>query len=197
MNMLLKLRFVVVGTASFVSMAGLCAGQQAKPQASAEKSPSDKAASPIKVTIKITDANPEDALRTFMVALLAQDEPVLHAVTVPNPDLGWLLKGTALPAPVLKDLTAKFAKQPIKRLKAGETIALARGKQYTVAASDVGDDKAILLPQGSPVPTRMQKVKGHWKVVADPFIAASKAANVARKKAEAKTAAQKKVAPQQ
>ena len=116
------------------------------------------------------------------------------AVTVAHPDLGWLLKGDAAPPEVIKDATAQIAKQPIKSLKQGENVPLPRGKQYVVAATDVGVDKAILLPRGAPVPTRLNKVKGHWKVVADPFIASRKAADAARKKAEAKKAALKKPA---
>ena len=90
---------------------------------------------------------------------------------------------------MIKDATAQFAKLPIKRLKEGEKVALPKGKQYVVAASEVGEDRAVLLPQGAPVPTRLQKVDGHWKVAADPFIAARKAADAATKKAEANKAA--------
>ena len=124
-----------------------------------------------------------------MLAVLAQDGAALRAVTLPSPDLGLLLNGQGAPADVIKAATEQFARLPMKRLKPGESIALTRNKPYIVSASEVGEDRAIVLPQGSPVPTRLQRVKGHWKVAADPFIAARKAADLARKKAEAKKAA--------
>ena len=142
--------------------------------------------------LKVKDATPEDALRSFMLAVLAQDGAAVQEVTLPNPDRDWLLKGQPAPPEVIKDATAQFAKLPIKRLKSGESVALPRGKQYIVAVSDVGEDRAVLLPQGAPVPTRLRKVDGHWKVAADPFIAARKAADAAIKKAEASRPAHKR-----
>ena len=130
-----------------------------------------------------------------MLALMAQDEAALREVTIPTPDLDWLLKGDPAPPEVIKDATAQFTRQPIKRLKDGETVALPRGRQYVVAANEVGEDKAVLLPQGAPVPTRLHKVKGQWKVVADPFIAGRKAADAARKKAQMKSSAAQKPVP--
>ena len=142
--------------------------------------------------IKVADATPEDALRTFMLALMTQEETALRAVTLPTADLAWLLRGQPAPPEVIKDATAQFAKLPIKRLKQGEKVALPRGKQYVVAADEVGEDRAVVLPQGAPVPTRLRKVDSHWKVAADPFIAARKAADAAMKKAEAAKAASKR-----
>jgi hypothetical protein len=143
-------------------------------------------------TIKVADATPEDALRTFMLALMTQEEAALRMVTLPNADLAWLLKGQPAPPEVVKAASAQFAKLPIKRLKEGERVALPKGKQYVVAAHEVGEDRAVVLPQGAPVPTRLRKVDNHWKVAADPFIAARKAADAAMKKAEADKAAAKR-----
>ena len=53
--------------------------------------------------IKVADATPEDALRTFMLAVMAHDEAALHVVTLPDPDLDWLLKGPAAPPEVIKE----------------------------------------------------------------------------------------------
>jgi hypothetical protein len=197
MNMLLKSRVAFV--AWIYLLLATCPGiaQQAKPGSGADEARSTKANSATKAKITVADSTPEDALRTFMLALISQDEPAVRAVSVPSPDLAWLIKGDPAPPEVIKDVMAQLAKQPIKRLKEGENVPLPRGKQYVVAATDVGDDKAILLPQGAPLPTRLHKVKGHWKVVADPFIAGRKAADAARKKAEAKNAELKKPASKQ
>lgn len=88
---------------------------------------------------------------------------------------------------MIKDATAQFDRQPMKRLKEGEKVALPKGKQYVVAAGEVGEDRAVLLPNGAPIPTRLQKLTGHWKVAADPFIAARRSADAARKKARPKS----------
>ena len=173
----------------------LCTGREpqatpASPPQAESRSGAGTARAPGK--FKVKDATPEDALRTFMLAVLSQDGAAVQAVTLPNPDRDWLLKGQPAPPEVIKDATAQFAKLPIKRLKSGEKVALPKGKQYVVAVSDVGEDRAVLLPQGAPVPTRLRKLDSHWKVAADPFIAARKAADAAMKKAEAAKAASKR-----
>jgi hypothetical protein len=156
------------------------------------KSRSGAGASEAAGKIKVVDATPEDALRTFMLAVLAQDRAAVQAVTLPNPDRDWLLKGQPVPPEAIKDATAQFARLPIKRLRAGEKVALPKGRQYVVAVNEVAEDRVVLLPQGAPVPTRLWKVESHWKVAADPFIAAGKAADAAMKKAEADKAASKR-----
>ena len=173
----------------------LCPGSE--PQAKTgspptAKSQSGAAASKTNGQIKVADATPEDALRTFMLAVLAQDKEAVRVVTLPNPERDWLLKGQPAPPEVIKDATAQFARLPIRRLKQGEKVALPKGKQYVVAASEVGEDRAVLLPQGAPLPTRLRRVDNHWKVAADPFIAARKAADASTKKAEADKAASKR-----
>jgi hypothetical protein len=173
--------------------APVCLGgePQAKPASPAQTQVPSFPATKTAAKITIADATPEDALRTFMLAIMAQDGPALRAVVLPNPDLEWLLKGQPAPPEVIKDATAQFARRPMKRLKEGEKVVLPRGRQYIVTAGEVGADRAVLLPEGSTVPTRLQKVKGHWKVSADPLIAARKAADAARKQIEARKAAAK------
>jgi hypothetical protein len=130
-----------------------------------------------------------------MLAVLAQDEGAIRAITLPTPDLDWLLNSQPAPPEVIKDVQGQFDKRPIKRLKQGEKITLPRGNSYEVTAKEVGDDRAVLLPQGAPVPTRLERVAGHWKVNADPFIAARKTADAARKKAAAKPLTPQKPVP--
>jgi len=132
----------------------------------------------------LADATPEDALRTFMVALVAHDEATLRAITLPAPDFEWILKGEAPPPEAMNQIREEFAKQPIKRLKQGDRVTLPRGQVSVVGANEVGEDRALLLPAGAPMPTRLQKVSGHWKVSAEPIIAARKAAEAAQRKAE-------------
>ena len=43
--------------------------------------------------VELADSTPEDALKTFLLALAAQDEATLRAVTLPHDEFDWLLKG--------------------------------------------------------------------------------------------------------
>ena len=89
----------------------------------------------------------------------------------------------------MNKIRQQFAKQPIKRLKNGERVTLPRGQVSVVGANEVGEDRAVLLPEGAPLPTRLRKVSGHWKVSAEPIIAARKAAEAARQKAQSSESA--------
>jgi hypothetical protein len=141
--------------------------------------------------VKIADSTPEDALRTFMLAIMAQDGVAVRTLAVPNPELDLLLQREPAPKAVIEDARAQFARLPIKRLRAGDTVSLPQGKSYVVAASEVGGDRVVLLPAGSKVPTRVKMINGRWKVAAEPMIAARKAALASQKQAEAKQAARK------
>jgi hypothetical protein len=138
--------------------------------------------------MKLDDETPEDAFRTFMVAVLTHDEATLREIALPADGFEWLLSGQAAPASAAAAMKEQLARQPIRRLKAGERINLPRGRTMAVGAEEVGPDRAVLLPEGEPIPTRLQKVQGHWKVDARPIIAGRKAADAARRKAQSKQA---------
>jgi hypothetical protein len=147
--------------------------------------------------IKVVDATPEDAFRTFMMAIMTHDEAALRVISLPNPnpDFAWLLKGPVAPPEVAKDASARFAKLSIKRLKAGDIFTPPTGKAQTVTAVEVGEDKAVLVLEGTPIPIRCKNVEGHWKVETALLIAGDKAADAARKTAAAKKAAAPKPVP--
>jgi hypothetical protein len=182
---------LVVGS----GVAPLCWGQQSK---ATPGSPVQTKSRPRGATatagpkMQIVDATPEDAFRTFMMAIVTHDEAALRAITLPNPDLSLLLRNPAASPEAVKDARAMFAKLPIKRLKAGDEFTPPSGKAYAVTASEVGEDKAVLVPEGTPIPVRCTKVKSHWRVDVATLIARGKAADAARKKAEAKKPAVKK-----
>jgi hypothetical protein len=159
---------------------------------STARSPSVKAQSGPGASVAVADGTPEDALRTFMVALITQDEATLRAITLPAPDFEWLLKGEKPPPEALDEIKAQFAHQPIKRLKAGDRITLPQGQLAVVGANEVGEDRAVLLPEGAPRPSRLRKLDGHWKVSAGGIIAARKAADLARRNATSQKAVQKR-----
>ncbi len=135
---------------------------------------------------KTANATPEEAFRTFMIAIVSHDEATLREVTLPAEGFELLLTGKAAPASALGGIKQQLTSRPIRRLKAGDRYPLPPGKSGVVGAEEVGPDRAVLMPEGSPVPTRLEKVKGRWKVDARPVIAARKAAGAARRNAEAK-----------
>ena len=131
---------------------------------------------------KIADQTPEDALRTFVIAMALRDEPALRAVTLPAEGFEWLIAGPPAPEGVLKELKERLVQETFRSLKAGDTFTLARGQVVVVKPEDVGPDQALVLPQGASLPTRLQRFAGHWKVDPRGVIAGRKAAEAARKK---------------
>ncbi|MGC1720307.1 MAG: hypothetical protein WA746_15090 [Isosphaeraceae bacterium] len=135
---------------------------------------------------KIADRTPEDALRTFVYAMAVRDEPTLRAITLPVEGFEWLMAGRAAPAGLIQELKEKLAQQTFRSLKAGDKFTLPQGQAVVVKAEDVGPDRALLLPEGASLPTRLQKVEGHWKVDPRAVIAGRKAAEAARRNAAQK-----------
>ena len=89
-------------------------------------------------------------------------------------------------------MKAQLAQQSIRRLKPGEKLKLRGGQTLEVKDEEMGPDRALLLPEWAPVPTPLEKIKGHWKVDASLIISGRRAADEARRKAEAKKAGQGK-----
>ena len=96
--------------------------------------------------VKIADRTPEDALRTFVLAMANRDEPTLRAITLPVEGFEWLMAGRAAPASLLKDLEEKLAEPTFRSLKPGDKFTLPRGEVVVVKAEDVGPDRALVLP---------------------------------------------------
>ncbi len=131
--------------------------------------------------IDLVDKTPEDALRTFMMAIAAADEQTLRAVTLANSDLDVLLTGAGPPFKGVKEMKQEMQKMKVERLKVGDQVKMPGNKVHVIRATEVGQDRATLLPEDAPFPTRLRLVSGHWKVDAAPIIAARKAAGAARK----------------
>ena len=127
---------------------------------------------------ELADSTPEDALKTFLVALAAQDEATLHAVTLPDAEFEWLLKGPKAPPDVLARIRAGLEDKPMKRLNAGDRVQMPDGESRVIKPVDVREGRVVLWPAGLPLPSRLDNVGGHWKVFARPFIAALKQSGV-------------------
>lgn len=133
-----------------------------------------------KAKADVAAAMPEQALRTFFIAMMTKDEATLRAVTLPTEDFDWLLRGQALPADKIEDVKAQLARQTIRTLKPGDDITLPGNRRVKVMPEEVTADRAVLLPQGAPVPSRLRKTDGRWRVDASPIIAGRKAAEAAQ-----------------
>lgn len=116
------------------------------------------------------DGSPEEALRTFMVAAVAHDEAGLRAITLPDPELDWLVRGEPAPEEVVARMRTLAKAMKIRRLKPGDRIRGPQGKVAAVSPDDVGEDRALLLPEGAPTPIRARRVDGKWKIDARPAI---------------------------
>ena len=133
---------------------------------------------------KAAPDSPEQALRTFLVAMAIKDAKALQSVTLATKDFDWLLKGEVVPPDHIEEFKQIVAKIPIRSLKPGDEFTLPRNRKMKVRPDEVGPDRAVLLPENAPIPNRVQKVDGRWRVDATPIIAGRKAAEAARMKAK-------------
>jgi hypothetical protein len=127
---------------------------------------------------QLADSTPEDALKTFLLALAAQDEATLRAVTLPDAEFAWLLRGSPARPDGIARLKARLDEKPMRRLKAGDRVRMPDGESRVIKPVDVREGRVVLWPDGAPLPSRLENVDGHWKVFARPFIAARKLAEV-------------------
>ncbi len=115
--------------------------------------------------------------------MATRDENVLREVTLETEDFEWLLKGEAVPAERIDEFTTFMEELEIRTLEGGEEIELPGNRKAIVRPEEVAEDRALLLPKGAPLPTRLRKVEGQWKVDATLVVKGRKAAEAAREKA--------------
>jgi len=131
---------------------------------------------------KSAESSPEEALRGFLLAIGTRDEAKLRSISLPHDDFEWLLKGQAVPADIRKNFEDFVNDSPIRTLKAGEVLELPGGRELKVEPGDVSGDRTMLMFGRDPMPHKLRKVDGHWKVDPSTIVAARKAADAARKK---------------
>jgi hypothetical protein len=147
----------------------------------AASKPNDRPRSPIP-KLEVADSTPEDALRTFLLALAAHDQEILRAITLPDKDFDWLLKGRPATPQVVAEMSMKLGKTSFRRLAAGDRVTMPGNRSGVIQPSDVREGRVVLLPRGAPFPTRLENRDGHWKVFALPFIVLSKTSEVNARK---------------
>ena len=90
------------------------------------------------IGVDLVDGTPEEALKTFMVALAAKDERVLRAIALPDDGFEWLLKDR--PAPLTGELLRKMKERleqtPFHRLKAGDRVKMPGGRAGVIQSAD-------------------------------------------------------------
>lgn len=126
--------------------------------------------------MKLSDSTPGEALETFLPALGAKGDESLRAVTLPDHDFTWLLKGRPAPAEVLAQVKSRLQAKPMRRQKAGDPVPMPGGESGVIRPDDVREGRVVLGPAGPPRPFRIEMVGEPCKVFARPFIAARKAA---------------------
>ncbi|MBI1321969.1 hypothetical protein GC170_02110 [bacterium] len=131
---------------------------------------------------KSAESGPEEALRGFLLAIGTQDEAKLRSLSLPHDDFEWLLKGQAVPADIRKNFEEFIDQSPIRTLKAGEVLELSGGRELKVDPGDVSGDRTMLMFGRDPLPHKLRKVDGQWKVDPSSIVSARKAADAARKK---------------
>jgi hypothetical protein len=137
--------------------------------------------------VNLANSTPEDALKTFLLALAAQDKETLRAVALPDKDLDWLLKGPPDSPERLARMKAQLEEKPIKRLKAGDRVRMPDGESRVIKPVDVRKGRVVRWPEGAPLPLRLEEEGGHWKVFARPLIAARRSAETTRQRARSKS----------
>jgi hypothetical protein len=123
--------------------------------------------------------SPEAAYHSFHIAIVAGDAEALRRLALPLADdeFAALLNGDHLSRDDSAGLhRALGGKRPLARLKPGDVVTLPGGVPFTIRPEQVGDDRAVLLAEGSAIPTDLRRVDGVWKVDARPIVAGRKAA---------------------
>jgi hypothetical protein len=138
------------------------------PRAVASRAPASTAAA------ELTDSTPEGALRAFLVALAAHDEPALRALSLPHSDFASLLRGQSPTPDDLAQSKARLDGLRIKQLKAGDAVKMPNGESRAIKPDDVRAGRVVLWAEGELLPTRLENVDGHWKVFPGTFIATRK-----------------------
>ncbi len=126
--------------------------------------------------VPVADATPEEALKTFVLAVAACDEATLRAVAQPDAELARLLRRPPASPEVLARMKARLDQIVMKRLKPGDTATMADGRSRTLRPDDPRAGSLVIWPEGASYATELRNVGGHWKVIARPYIAARQSA---------------------
>ncbi len=172
------MRTLVVGTALSCLVLVTSAARAQAPPTDAPKEPARPA---------YLQDTPEAAFRSLLLAMAVGDEPALRRLALPDEDFAFLLKGDHVPPDQAENFRkAVVEKVVLRRLKAGDEVKLPGGRVLKVAPEEVTENRAVLLPEGPPLPLFAYRFKEGWMLDVRPVIAGRKAAEAARRAAEKK-----------
>lgn len=129
---------------------------------------------------------PVEVVRSFFLAMLANNEAGVQKHILPHPKADILWQGEAPPPEVLPQAKRQFANMICLEGKVGETIYLPGGRKSKITSLVVNETRKLLIPviggEFMPTPLFVFKVGNHWKVNAEPLITARLAAKRVREK---------------
>jgi hypothetical protein len=141
---------------------------------------------------------PEGSVQAFTFAIATGNEAALRAVTLPlsAEDFAWLMKGQHVPTDKVEEFR-KFVEEGMKvRIgRPGEKFPLPGGRVVEIKPEDFAADRSVVVQEGAPLPNRVRKLEGRWRIDAGPVVAGRKAADAARRRAEDKAKGNAKTKP--
>ncbi|MCE9547604.1 MAG: hypothetical protein K8T25_19215 [Planctomycetia bacterium] len=118
----------------------------------------------------------DDVMQAFFIALLSNDEAGVKAEIMPHAKAEILWKGMPVPKQLLEQMKKQFKGLTCREVKLGDTIRLPGGNEVKANDSMINADSKLVYPsvagEEMPIPLRMQKSEGKWKVDATPLIEA-------------------------
>ena len=119
------------------------------------------------IGVDLVDGTPEEALRTFTLAMAAKDERVLRAITLPDDGFEWLLKDrpASLTGESLRKMKERLDQTRIQRLKAGDRVKMPGGRTGVIRSADVRNGRVVLRPTGAALPHAAGERRGSLESV--------------------------------
>ena len=112
----------------------------------------------------------------FLLGMLDQDEEQIRSVILPHPDAWVLWAGQKTPPAVLAQARADRNFIVCRVVEEGETLTIPGTRTYVVPKHEANENKQIVEywmdGKKTPLPLRVSRVDGHWKVDAGGIIAA-------------------------
>ena len=125
-------------------------------------------------------ASPEQALRSFLIAMATSDREALANTSLPHEELDLLLQGETLTEEQIKSMRTHFAQTPIESLTVGDTFMLPGNRPITMDETFVNATRKQLVLADMPTPFTVVLTDDQWRVDPGGLIAARKAAQRAR-----------------
>ena len=118
------------------------------------------------------ELEPEEVARKFFIALLTKDKAGIERYILPEENSDVLWEGPPVPEAARQEAHKQVVNMQFKRLKPGDIVKGANGKEYTVEQRQVNEERVLLLPVGFRFPFAVIKQPDGWKVKATAMIAA-------------------------